>query len=118
MSKNSRKAEMEKGIDRIKNKFDNIVENGGPLARQALLTGAAKQLNMSPNQVMSVKQGQIYNPNIELAYKGPALREFSFSFKMVPKSAGEAAAINHIIREFKRWSAHQRIIGGGMYRYP
>lgn len=117
MSKNIRKEDIEKGIDRIRNKFDNLVDNAGPLGKQAALMGVGRALGATANHVMSVREGNIYNPNIELAYTGPGMREFSFSFKMVPKSAGEAATINNIIREFKRWSSPE-VIGGGMYRIP
>ena len=105
----------EQGINRIKNKIDEQLANAGPLGRQFLLEGAASAIGA--NQVLSVKQGQIYNPNIELAYTGPGLRTFSFRFKMVPKSAAEATAINNIILQFKKESA-PKAVSGGMYEIP
>jgi hypothetical protein len=106
-----------RGIDRIRGKFDAVVDNAGPLARQAALTNAAGAIKRSPSQVLSVTQGQIYNPNIELVYNGPGLRHFGFTFNLVPKSAGDASIISSIIREFKTWSA-PKVISGGMYEIP
>ena len=112
-----KKENFNKGVDRVRKMFDNLADSAGPAGRQALLEGAASTIGASANQVLSVRTGQIYNPNIELAYNGPAFREFAFQFRMVPKSAGEAAALNSIIREFKRWSAPE-VIQGGMYEIP
>ena len=107
----------EQGINRIKNKIDEQLANAGPLGRQFLLEGAASAMSGTANQVLSVKQGQIYNPNIELAYTGPGLRTFSFQFKMVPKSQQDTQAINNIILQFKKESA-PKAVQGGMYEIP
>ena len=111
------KSDYEKGIDRIKGKIDEQLANIGPLARQAALQGVAGGMKTTANHLLSVKQGQIYNPNIELAYTGPGLRTFSFRFKMVPKSQAEATAINNIILQFKKESA-PKAVSGGMYEIP
>jgi hypothetical protein len=42
------------------------------------------------------------NPNLELLFNGPALRDFSFSFRMTPRSASEAKIVRNIIRTFKQ----------------
>jgi hypothetical protein len=111
-------ADKQRGIEKYKGMFDRIIgENLEPASRQAILNAAASGLQVNPTQAMSVTQGQIYNPNIELAYTGPQLRSFSFQFEMVPKSAGEASMISNIIGEFKKWSAPQAN-GNGMYEVP
>ena len=116
-TKGMKKEAIEKGIDRVRNKFEALGNNMGAIGRQLALDATGQMLNISPNQALSVTTGQIYNPNIELAYNGPGLRTFAFRFKMVPKSAGEATNISNIIREFKTWSAPQ-LIEGGMYEIP
>jgi hypothetical protein len=42
------------------------------------------------------------NPNLELLFNGPQLRDFSFSFKMTPRSKKEAQMVRSIIRTFKQ----------------
>ena len=49
--------------------------------------------------------GNIFNPNMELLFKGPSLRPFSFKFKLTPRSAEEAKEVIKIIRFFKQGMA-------------
>ena len=46
--------------------------------------------------------GAILNPNMELLLNSPALRKFSFNFRMSARSAPEATQIRKIIRFFKQ----------------
>ena len=46
--------------------------------------------------------GQVLNKNLELLFKGPKLRQFSFNFTFTPRSDSEALTIKKIIRFFKR----------------
>lgn len=103
----------------------NIINQLKQVVKGADVGGAAKQLGVgmmagfagiSPNQLMALSKGQIYNPNVELLYDGPKVRSFSMSFTMVPKSAAESARINEIVKEFKVWSAPKE--SGGMYEVP
>jgi len=52
--------------------------------------------------LLSRTSGAVLNPNMELLFKGPQLRPFSFSFKMSPREQGEAIAVRNIIRFFKQ----------------
>ena len=65
---------------------------------------------------MALSRGQIYNPNVELLYRGTGLRTFGFTYTFVPKSEQEARAVNEIIMEFKRWSAPDE--RNGMWEVP
>ena len=49
--------------------------------------------------------GNVFNPNMELLFKGPALRPFSFKFKLTPRSADESREVIKIIRFFKQGMA-------------
>jgi len=49
--------------------------------------------------------GAIINPNMELLFKGPQLRPFTFTFKMSARSQDEAKNIIKIIRFFKQGMA-------------
>ena len=97
-------------LERLGNRANNAVERFkgtkiGPMARQAGMNLAGDLTNMTAQQIMSVTRGEIYNPNVEMFYNGPKLRDFTFNFKMTPKSSSDAQAIMNIIREFKTWSA-------------
>ena len=45
--------------------------------------------------------GQVLNPNAEMLFQGPVIRDFSFSFLMIARSEKEGMEIRKIIREFK-----------------
>tara|TARA_A100001201_G_scaffold102635_1_gene88064 strand:- start:614 stop:2113 length:1500 start_codon:yes stop_codon:yes gene_type:complete len=49
--------------------------------------------------------GAIVNPNIELLFNSPQLREFSFDFTLAPRDKGEAEVVIKIIRFFKQGMA-------------
>ena len=57
--------------------------------------------NVTVNQLLARESGQIFNPNMELLFNGPTLRNFRFSFKMMPRSKDEAEQIRLIVRTFK-----------------
>ena len=46
--------------------------------------------------------GAIFNPNLELLFQGPALRDFAFSFLLIGKSESESKKIKKIIKFFKK----------------
>ena len=52
--------------------------------------------------VLSRQYGVVINPNLELLFDSPSLRDFSFSFKMTPRSKSEAIRVRTIIRYFKQ----------------
>jgi hypothetical protein len=89
--------------------------------------GAAKQfglrmipqqlLGATPNQLLAISRGQVYNPNVELAYTAPQMRAFSFSFDLIPNNAQEASIINQIILNFKKYSAPKNL-DNGMFEIP
>jgi hypothetical protein len=55
--------------------------------------------------------GAILNPNMELLFNGPSLRQFSYSFNLSARSAPESRAIQRIIRFFKQGMSVQRSAG-------
>lgn len=57
--------------------------------------------SLTVNDIFSSATGQILNPNTEVLYKGPQMRNFSLNFKMAPKNTDEARDIKNIIRTFK-----------------
>ena len=56
----------------------------------------------------SRQEGKALNPNLELLFKSPELRNFSFQYKFSPRSAPESNAVKSIIRAFKKAMAPKR----------
>ena len=105
----------------FKNAGDEAMSTFGPLASDirdgvgsatALENYMGKQLaskllgvfnsNITPNQLLARGNGEIINPNMELLFGGPTLRNFRFQFKMTPRNEKEAEQVKLIIRAFKR----------------
>ena len=63
--------------------------------------------NVTASQLLARGNGEIINPNMELLFGGPTIRNFRFNFKMTPRNEKEAEQIKLIIRAFKRNMAPQ-----------
>ena len=61
--------------------------------------------NVTVQQLLARQQGEIFNPNMELLFNGPTLRNFKFQFKMTPRNQEESTQVKQIIRLFKRGMA-------------
>jgi hypothetical protein len=73
------------------------------------LAGAASGLG---SQLLTRRSGAIINPNAELLFNGPTMRQFGFSFNMSARSDGEAQIINLIIRALKQGMSVRRSQSG------
>jgi len=69
------------------------------------LAGAALGTQISPDTVLARTGGQVLNPNAEMLFGGPVIRDFSFSFKMIARSEKEGETIRKIIKFFKKGMA-------------
>ena len=67
--------------------------------------GKAAGLDISADEFLARSTGRILNPNAELLFQGPVLRDFGFKFLMIARSEAEAKMIRSIIRFFKIGSA-------------
>ena len=63
-------------------------------------------------------KGVIMNPNMELLFKKPQLRPFTFTFKLAPRSRNEAKQVINIIRTFKQSMAPIRSQSNLFLRTP
>lgn len=52
--------------------------------------------------------GKVINPNLELLFRGPQLRTFSYNYTFTPRDPDEAKDIRAIIKHFKKNMAVQR----------
>lgn len=57
--------------------------------------------NLSANDFLQIATETIINPNTELLYGGPGLRNHGYTFKLIPRNEGEAEQIINIVNEFK-----------------
>jgi hypothetical protein len=64
--------------------------------------------SVSPESILARGFGVVPNSNLELLFNAPTLREFTFQYKMSPRSEGEATVINKIIRFFKQGMAAKK----------
>ena len=76
---------------------------------KSLASAAVNQFgaNTNFNQLLARSTGEILNPNMELLFGGPTLRNFRFQFKFTPRNEKEAEQVRLIIRAFKRNMAPQ-----------
>ena len=101
-------------IDGLKDKFDKA--NMGDVKTaliSALASGAGKA-----NTVLGRTSGQIFNPNMEVLFKGPATRDFTFNFQFAPRNEKEASTVLQIIRFFKQGMAPIRSEGKLFLKTP
>jgi len=69
-------------------------------AAASLITKLGIQVN--PEAYITRSTGAAINPNLELLFNGPKLRQFGFQFKLTPRDGAEAKEIRKIIRFFKQ----------------
>ena len=84
----------------------NLNVLGRTLAGSALLNAA--QFGISPETVLARGQGVVPNNNLALLFNSPTLREFTFTWKLTPRSREEAIRVNNIIRFFKQGMAPKK----------
>ena len=104
--------------DAAKNAFKSAgltVDGAKSLITKKLATSMVGALggNVSVNQLLARSEGQILNPNMELLFNGPTIRNFRFSFKMTPRSREEAEQCKLIIRTMKMNMAPKVTSGRG-----
>ena len=85
---------------------------GGVVSSQVL---SMLGVSVSPESILARGYGIVPNSNLELLFNGPTLREFTFQYRMSPRSSSEAKIVNKIIRFFKQGMAAKKInsISGG-----
>ena len=77
------------------------------------------QFQVSPESILARGAGVIPNSNLALLFNAPTLREFTFRWKMSPRSREEATRVNNILRFFKQGMAPKKAndtkSGGGSF---
>ena len=86
--------------------FEGLNVDEELMRKQIGSLAAAKALNalgggQNFNSIASRLSGSILNPNMELLFKSPSLRSFSFQYLFLPRSRPEANQVMGIIRTLK-----------------
>ncbi|BCU94109.1 MAG: hypothetical protein CM15mV4_0740 [Caudoviricetes sp.] len=65
------------------------------------LAATGAQTNLGMNDVLGGTAGQILNPNTEVLFGGPSIRNIGFKFKMAARDLREARTMLRICRRFQ-----------------
>ena len=93
--------------------IDKLFTGISQAAQASALTGAtgfagnALGVNISPDTILARTSGVVLNPNAEMLFQGPVIRDFNFSFNMIARSQKEGAEIRRIIKFLKKGMAPQ-----------
>jgi len=87
--------------------MDKLTGDSNLVALQASITGGI--LNKLPgvagniqfNDITGSTRGIVLNPNAELLYDSPELREIGMNWKLLPRNAAEAEDIKRIVKAFR-----------------
>lgn len=98
----------------------SITQEQASIASQAALKNAgARGANVS--NALAAVTGATANPNIRTLFRQVPIRNFSFSFTLIPTSREEANQINSIVKFFREELYPEALTVGGIdygYRFP
>ena len=91
------------GSDRVEGTGNSALEftRGAFATVQSKLANVAFGTNLDPDTALARTSGRVFNPNAEVLFQGPVIRDFSFSFVMIARSQKEGDVIRKIIRFLK-----------------
>jgi len=93
------------GAEKVTQYMDAVKRNSGATVSAVGNSLAAAAAGVDGQALLSRTTGQVLNPNMELLFKGPSLRPFSFKFQLSPRDSKEASTVIKILRFFKQGSA-------------
>ena len=103
----------DEAVTKIKNIAKGIVGSGNndDVANALRVYFGAKAAGLDGGALLSRATGAVLNPNLELLFEGPDLRQFNYTFKMSASNQFEASQIKSIIKWFKKGMAIRRASG-------
>lgn len=102
------------GVSGLKDMFSAGSSLSGVAARVAIARGSGFIPSQTARDVLRSAAQVTVNPNIRSIFRGVALREFTFQFKLIPNSAEESKEIKEIIRFFRKHAYPESIEKGGV----
>ena len=108
------------GVNSAKNMVNNLGKDEPEFKKLASAFGAQFALgslgiNVDPGQMMTRATGSAINPNLELLFNGPKLRNFSFNFLFAPNDPFEASEVRKIQKFLKRCMSPSRNSGNRLF---
>ena len=101
-----------KTVGAVTEGLKEAIQDKGFRRRQQLnliaAAGKTLGLNVDVDQALNRKFGVVKNPNLELLFTGPQLRDFTFMFRFSPRSSDESAKVRMIIRALKQHMATKK----------
>lgn len=79
---------------------DQLSQSSSQAFRSALDAGAT-----GAKAAAEITSGKVVNNRMEVVFEGMERRDFSFTFKMMPKSKEEAVNVDNIVKTFRFYSA-------------
>jgi len=92
------------GMNEVETQLSNISGNRNDVG-EAIATQIAGAATGDQKALMQRSSGQVMNPNMEMLFSGPQIRDFSFTFNFTARNATEGKTILQIIRFFKQGMA-------------
>jgi hypothetical protein len=101
-------ANLQMGKDLINDIIDatKLAASGGTAVQQEIAAFLAGQVINT--RLLERATGSVINPNMEMLFNGPRLRQFNFTFDMTPRTKKEAENIRQIIKTFKKYMAPRK----------
>ena len=107
------------GYGLLMQNLDKILAQGGPSEDLKALLGPEfvskllklQGLGVPTESILARGAGIVPNSNLELLFQSPSLRQFSFTYRLSPRSAEEARVVRRIIRFFKQGMAARKKTG-------
>jgi len=92
----------------IEGVVSSVLKDSGADAKTAVANLIAGDAVGAGGGLLKRVTGGVLNPNLELLFGGPGLRQFGFTFKMSARSEDEAKQIIGILRFFKQGMSPQK----------
>ena len=89
------------GFEKAMGDIGGTIKTNKEGIKEALTKKIAGAITGTGDQLMK-RTGQVMNPNMELLFNGPQIRNFTFAFTLAPRSREEAKTVIKIIRFFKQ----------------
>ena len=85
----------------VKDASQKMAQSAGSDIRNAINVYLAQRA-VGAQGLLSRATGAVLNPNLEMLFGGPSLRNFAFTFTLSPRDAEEADQVRKILRFFKQ----------------
>ena len=104
------------GVTEAKSQFQKA--GVSTLLKSLAVSQGSKMSGVDPNVAAGGIVGQVINPNLEVFFDKPELRNFRFSWTLVPRNQRESRIIKEMIWTFKRAAAPELASGGWFLKVP